>query len=285
MHLRLAGGVSEGSGAINEDGWGYFGDINDTRAAWVFDGVTGINERNYVSGTTDAHWLVTRADWHLRELTRQDIPLADILSALVDRLSSEFRPLAARVSLPQDYDPPAACVVIVKRYRNGWQALRLGDSCLFARGDAHREPTTAASPDNAFDHWLAKDAQNLREGGITDTKELLSRFQSKLRAGRQMRNKPSGYGILECDRACLEFAQYMKLANPTEILLCTDGFYRVVDHYQRYTNASLLDACVETAGLKNVLAELRRIEREDADCRKYPRLKPSDDATAVALVR
>jgi hypothetical protein len=48
--LRLAGGVTQGSGTVNEDGWGYVGPIENAGAAWVFDGVTGINGKNLLPG-------------------------------------------------------------------------------------------------------------------------------------------------------------------------------------------------------------------------------------------
>ena len=52
--MKLVGAVTQGSGAINEDGWGYVGSADDVSAAWIFDGVTGINEHNFLGGGTDA---------------------------------------------------------------------------------------------------------------------------------------------------------------------------------------------------------------------------------------
>lgn len=43
--MKLQGAITEGSGAVNEDGWGFLGSTDDVTAAWVFDGVTGINEK------------------------------------------------------------------------------------------------------------------------------------------------------------------------------------------------------------------------------------------------
>lgn len=284
MHLRLAGAISEGSGAINEDAFGLVGAENDIRAAWVFDGVTGINDRQYISGTTDAHWLVARGDLHLKDLATGDTPLADILVALVERLIRDFRTQATRVQLPENYDPPAACLVIAKRYREGWKGVRLGDSCALARASLDSDPITSIVPDNALDLQLAKEATLLRERGVTDFKDLLRSFQPKLLATRGMRNQPGGYGILECNRACCDMAEHFDMGSPSQILLCTDGFYRIVDHYHMYTARSLLDRCWDISGLPQVLEELRATEHNDEDCRRFPRLKVSDDATAVSIV-
>ena len=59
--MRLIGAVTQGSGAVNEDGFGFLGTPHDVSAAWVFDGVTGINARNHLGDGTDARWLVARA--------------------------------------------------------------------------------------------------------------------------------------------------------------------------------------------------------------------------------
>ena len=86
--MKLVGAVTQGSGSINEDGWGYLGSADDVTAAWVFDGVTGINGQNLVGGGTDAAWLVAKAHGHLLKLAGLDFPLREILSRLVQCLDN-----------------------------------------------------------------------------------------------------------------------------------------------------------------------------------------------------
>ena len=61
MELRLAGSVCRGSGVNNEDGWGYVGEPGNVEAAWILDGVTGINGQTYLPAASDAAWFVARA--------------------------------------------------------------------------------------------------------------------------------------------------------------------------------------------------------------------------------
>ena len=284
MRPRLAGTISEGSGPINEDGWGFAGTPDDVRAAWVLDGVTGINARSYISGTTDTHWLVGQADHHLRHLAAVgDRSLHDICAAVVDRLSKEFAALAARSPLPDDYDPPAACLLIVKRYRDRWQALRLGDSCLLSDMDDPEGSLFRLVSGPGLDRELAREAEVHRQKGISETSELLKTFRTRLLASRAKRNTAGGYGIFECSPTCLDFAEVCELPSARRILLCTDGFYRAVDHYGLCSDHELLHRGATEEGLKGIMADIRRVERDDADCRRFPRLKPADDATAVAL--
>lgn len=281
--MKLVGAVTQGSGAINEDGLGYLGSADDVSAAWVFDGVTGINQLDFLGGGTDAAWLVAKADGHLRTLASLDLPLRDILSKLVQDLIADFKAATKDLDLPGDYDPPAACLTIVKRYGGAWQALRLGDSCLLARGSDAASISVAASPNNAFDHWLSTEALKRRDAGMLDVKELLAEFRPQLMQGRKLRNSQGGYGILEASPSAVEFAEYFDLGTPREILLCTDGYYRAVDYYALHSEESLLEASLASGGVDDVLHSIRSVEASDPACVKYLRFKPADDATAVAL--
>lgn len=279
--MRLTAAVTQGSGAVNEDGFGYIGTADDVSAAWIFDGVTGINARNHLPAKTDAQWLVARARGHLLRLAGRDIGLSDILAQLVSALIADWREASAGLDLPADYDPPAACLILAKRYGSHWQALRLGDSCLLARDRGGDHRIHAASPNNAFDHWLSREARKRRDAGVVDIKALLAEFRPQLKAGRAKRNQPDGYSILECSEAALAMPEYIDLGAPGDLLLCTDGYYRAVDHYEMFDDAGLLDASGK--GVESVFASIRLTEAGDPDCLKYLRFKPADDATAVML--
>lgn len=279
--MRLIGAVSEGSGAVNEDGFGWLGTPEDVSAAWVFDGVTGINGRNYLGDGTDARWLVTRAHARVSTLAATDMRLDVLLEHLVAGLIADFSGAAGRADLPHDYDPPAACLILVKRYAAGWQALRLGDSCLLTREGDGSQSIHAASPNNAFDHWLTREARKRRDAGVLDIKALLAEFAPQLKEGRAKRNRPDGYSILEASRDALAMPEIIALGDPAGMLLCTDGYYRAVDHYGLLDDAGLMNASAD--GVGEVLAALRAVEAGDPDCLRFPRFKPADDATAVML--
>jgi protein phosphatase 2C-like protein len=281
--LKLVGAVTQGSGSINEDGWGFLNNADDVTAAWVFDGVTGINGKNVLAPGTDAAWLVAKAQDHLLTLAGLDISLREILSRLVLSLIKDFNAAVENIDISTDYDPPAACLILVKRYGAEWKALRLGDSCLLARAGDGAHTILAASPNNVFDHWLSTEAAKRRNAGVLDIKALVAEFRPKLLQGRKLRNTPGGYSILEAREVAMEFAEYLDLGTPNEILLCTDGYYRAVDHYDLHTDETLLEASSGKDGVAHVLASLRAAEASDPTCQKYLRFKPADDATAVLL--
>jgi serine/threonine protein phosphatase PrpC len=277
------GAITEGSGAVNEDGFGMIGTAENVSAAWVFDGVTGVNERNYLPAGSDAQWLVARAQEHLLALAITDELLPEILRKLVNALIMDWQDVSSSIEFPQGYDPPATCLTLVKRYESGWHALRLGDSCLLARREDGIDERLTASPNNDFDHWLSSEAKKRRAASPIDIKVLLAEFRPLLIASRKTRNTKNGYSILEADIAATFFAEYLSLGEVAKILICTDGFYRAVDHYGLYDNRSLLGACNRVGGVDTVLAAVRSVEASDPQCEEFIRFKSADDATAIML--
>ena len=87
--------------------------------------------------------------------------------------------------------------------------------------------------------------------------------------------------VLNADIEALKFAEYRQFENVNQFRLCTDGFYRAVDCYDLFGDASLIAAAMKD--VENVLRNIRNVEAHDKNCQRFMRLKAADDATAVAL--
>ena len=74
----------------------------------------------------------------------------------------------------------------------------------------------------------------------------------------------------------------MPALNVRRILLASDGFYRLVDHYNAASDAELVRRTGEL-GADAMLQQLRAIEAADPLARQHPRLKIADDATALLI--
>ena len=279
--MRLVGAVSQAGGQINEDAWEMVGGADDVSAAWVLDGVTGINARNYLPGETDAAWFVGRANLHLQSLAALDSSLNEILFQLVERLIEDWNAVSSQIEFPADYDPPASCLTLIKRYGSLWHVLQLGDcSLLVQKADGTIEIANEQDHDS-ISNALAARAKELRMRGPIDIKQLLAEFRPQLLAQRNSRNTAGGLGILKAQPATIQFANYWQFRNVAKVLLCTDGFYRAVDCYGLYSNDGLLKASMKS--VERVLAEVRMVESDDPDCQRFVRLKASDDATAIVF--
>jgi hypothetical protein len=282
--MRLIAAVTEGSGTSNEDGLGVLKKDTQVTAAWIFDGVTGINDKAYMPAATDAVWIVERANAHLGTMARWNKPLPEILAALVAALEADWAEASKGLTLPADYDPPGACLTLVKRYADGWKALRLGDSLIITEHDdvmAHPVPRTTLNDEEDF---VKREAKKRRDAGLFDFKAMLREFHVPMLASRRMRNTSVGIGILVTGPEALIKPEYIDLGEPRSIILCTDGFYRAVDYYGMHGDESLLRACMVKGGAQGVLRGIRAVEAGDPECQKYPRFKPADDATVVVMV-
>lgn len=282
MKLKLAGHISQGSGHVNEDAVGFIGEPDDIRAAWALDGVTGINDLSLGLGGSDAQWFVARIDAHLRDLVPRARDLAETMADLVDRLIEDQSRVVDHKDMAANFDPPAACIAAVCRIGSDWHSIRLGDCRLLAE-DRTGLRRIVDFPNDEFDHWITAEATRLREAGMSDLTGLFEALQPAHFASRRQRNRPGGYGVIEADRACLAFIEHMPLHDPSAILLSSDGFFRLVDHYAEASEAELLARATGDGEVSALYETLRRIERNDPDCRRFPRLKPQDDASAIAL--
>ena len=280
--MRLIASLTEGSGPVNEDGCSVIRRDGEVTAAWIFDGVTGINGRNYMPGS-DAAWFVERANQHLGVMARWNKPLPGILAALATALEADWAEASRGLNLPEHFDLPGACLILVKKYQDGWKALRLGDSVIMTGNDS---VTVYPVPPTDLDHleeMLRQEAKKRRAEGMWDVKALLKEFHGPLLQSRRARNTAQGIGILVAGPESLVKPEYIDLGTPKSILLCTDGFYRAVDHYAMHSNESLLDTCLEKGGAEGVMRGIRAVEAADPECRRYLRFKPADDATVVVL--
>jgi Protein phosphatase 2C len=283
MKMKLAGHISQGNGAVNEDAVGFIGASDDVQAAWALDGVTGINDVSLGLAGSDAQWFVQRIDAHLRALLPEAHDIATLMSVLVDRLIADLAKETALSPLADSYDQPAACIAALCRIGSQWHAVRLGD-CRFLAEDAQGLRRIVGFANDDFDEWITHEAQRLRASGLSDIRAISARLRAELFANRRRRNREGGYGVLAADRACLAFVEHMPLVDPRSALMASDGFFRLVDHYSEATEQELLARASGDGGIAALYERLRAIERGDPECRRYPRFKPADDASAIALV-
>lgn len=282
--MKLAGLISEGSGAHNEDAAGVIERDGEVIAAWVFDGVTGINGVNYLDAPSDAAWLVQRAEVHLRQLAARDVGLPELLSRLVEALIADWQRATHNHVFPDGYDTPAACLLLAKRYADGWKSLRLGDSFLLSQNGSLQNWHGPDTDLGGLEALLRQQAKRQRANGVSDFKALLQQFHPQLIASRRARNTPGNHSILVPDQSSLRVPEFLDLGWPTSLLLCSDGFYRAVDTYAVMDDAALLAASTAPEGVADVLHQIRAIEADDPHCEKHLRFKPADDASAVSLI-
>jgi serine/threonine protein phosphatase PrpC len=245
----------------------------------VLDGSTGLARERVLPGRSDALWLMERIDVGLSAAGRADN--AESLAAVLRPILAEARAEFSRVALRRDVeraDMPCGSLAMLRVTDGVAEMSSLGD-CRILCGDGHSFGTSGVT---ALDERLVEEVVALQKQGVPH-REIWQRLLPMTRRHRALMNRPEGYWTTDLAGAGLDHIEIERVPARAgnHFLLMSDGFYRLVDTYRRYTYPTLMAAAQR--GLTTLLRELREIEDDDPECRNYPRLKPRDDATAVLV--
>jgi hypothetical protein len=277
--LRVLEAVSDAGASHNDDWWDHA-----ANAAWILDGATGLShETLFPRASSDAAWFVSAISDALKG-SASSTPLSQSLKAACRIVERRF--LSEATNLPSDpVHYPSASLAALQLSNSTVEMLNLGDCRLLWREAAGSEVFTfGSSAVPALDHRVVSEIKRLHANGVTDKNEIWSRVVPIIHANRRLINKPEGYWILNVTGDGLTHVQRetMNCRIGQRYLLLTDGFYRLVDTYGNCADHALFDTAINK-GLIYLLDQLRSIERNDPEGIMFPRIKPSDDATAVLL--
>src|SRR5262245_47143049 len=99
------------------------------RAAWVLDGVTGINDRALLPGPSDAAWFVAQVQEALPALlsATPDAPIRDLVGALVHELQRRQSASWLDRRGADGRETPAASFALARVIGDEVEVARLGD--------------------------------------------------------------------------------------------------------------------------------------------------------------
>jgi hypothetical protein len=250
--------------------------------AVVLDGATGLGEM-LLPGPSDAAWIAHFGARRLMAHRRDgDAPIEALRHALADAEKS-FMGLRRRPPR-EKYEIPFASMMFLSAGEDDFEALWFGDCAALAL----RPGEGVEIVGDAFDK---RAAEARRVKLLAEAKGLapaagLSRaeYLPHLRASRNKMNTSAGGWLFSPDPRAATHAGSRRLAAPagTLVLLATDGFLTLASDYGAHDAKGLVEAAQER-GLKPLGEELRAIEDGDAEGRRFPRLKKSDDATAFLV--
>jgi hypothetical protein len=284
--------VSSGAGGHgNEDYVAVFEqqDMGPRSAARVadivmMDGGSPVTQQRYICQESgDVAWFVRRFGAAFGQALLGHGAQEQMVCKAMESVRAEFHDRTAGLATPVYAWPIAAMTWI--RILPGRGAAEL---ILYCLGDCK---TLLMTPDGTvrdLDPWVNPQEAVLRDAiaalareGVSDPAARRERLLPMLRRRREEQNTAPFPETL-CLAPAGPFAarRYSVRAEPGSTLLCmTDGFYRLVEPYGLYTDASLLRACARE-GLDSLLAELRRHERA-AGAGTGMAVKQADDASAV----
>lgn len=252
--------------------------------AFVLDGVTSLSETPLMPGRSDAAWVAHLArDLLLSASAAQALDPAGLVRGVAEGITNAFEAKRARPPAGR-HELPWTTLSLVTVAPGGMNIAYVGDSrILVETGDdcVHNFGTTPSR--GSFEARLAQKMLAAGKGiGIDAQRQTVA---AELRRARELVNMPHGYWLLGADARVADnlLCSSLALDGPAIALLATDGFYALVEDYGVFDDRDLV-ATAQAIGLKALGEQLRRIEDADPAGKAYPRMKKSDDATAV-LVR
>ncbi len=269
--------VSHGPKPPNEDAHG----ATDT-AAWVIDGATGVTLGPDILAPSGAAWLAATLSDVLSVEADPALTLPDLLSRAERSVSERFAAAVDPGLAIDGPDLPTGCLGLAMIDRHRLHLAVIGDISLMHRGADGGLTVLSDHAVEAFgERTLESLRRALRERPEEDPWPML---RLQIRENRRMANQPGGYNVVH---PTLAWAHRMivsetDVAAGDVVLLASDGFFRLVDHFGMHDPDDLIDTAL-AVGLSTLVERLRAAEIDDRRGERAPRVKIHDDATAVLL--
>ncbi|QHW32995.1 protein phosphatase 2C domain-containing protein [Paenibacillus rhizovicinus] len=270
---------AQGVGAWNEDAL-----VCDERRGLygVIDGATSFAPYRGPGGETGGYLAAQGIAAACRDDASAGKPLPEMLLQANARLREAMDAAGIAPHVPEELW--SACAAFVRIGPSWIEFAQLGDCMLavyYADGTIRivTHDQLAHVDDRSKAVWFEGIA-----AGLTAPADLREHTMGQLIAGRALANRPGGYGVLNGDPACADYLEFGRISssNAAALLLFSDGLYipkppGVSDK----DSAAEIAALVRDMGLDRYLEWLTDLENTDPDCTLYPRMKKSDDKTAI----
>ncbi|MEM6849219.1 MAG: hypothetical protein AAF580_14325 [Pseudomonadota bacterium] len=268
--LRLVEAISDPGSTTkpNEDGYGTAG-----RFAWIIDGATGLADAPLLDAPSDAAWLTARINAAFEELSATHIDPSVLMRSAADRVSAEFASQCLRA--PEErYETPTAAVLLA-HFGTVVTVCDVGDCGLYIDAGPRIIRFGGTAAGKALEQ---RNASQYMASGKGRTQEVMA----FLRRVRNLANTPKGYAIFAPGADWTDRARvHMHRSSAGTALFMTDGFEAAEEDYGLYDRAGLMAAA--KADISVPIKAVREAEAADPDCTRFPRFKPSDDATAMVV--
>ena len=257
--------------------------------AWVIDGSTSVaDQKSHVRATLkDVAWYSHALSQALRAHADESLSPKALHALAAEEVSQAYARAvgATSASIPL-YERPSAALTIVRVHEARSELFYLGDCPAFVlhgsgevnritdrqRTDGEEDLRTRVKESHARKHLSAGD--------------MFLEQLAWLRAGReqQFSTRPLEVSVALAGIEFGGFERRVDLSHVGAIILMSDGFERYAAQYGLGSFAAMVESTVKD-GAQAVLDRIRDFERQDSDARDIPRLKVSDDATCLVLVR
>jgi hypothetical protein len=277
---------SAGLGAADNDDCAGFAETAAGLYAWVIDGATNIAGRDYLgAGRGDVAWYANALSARLAAGAESGLNLPGLHAAAAREAAEDYADLRRLLLKPPPaYAQPMAALTMVRLAGDSAELYQLGDCPAFVVDrDAGVRRITIGEESETSDESRTRVMAAQRAVGYAPKAVWTDRLPSlRRRREAQLAERPLQVSTPAPDAAFGGYATRFDLAGVAAIVLMSDGFERFAVKYELGDEGEMIRRAV-SEGPVPLLAALRALEEADPDCRRFPRLKPSDDATCLVI--
>lgn len=264
--VKVAGFTSPGTpGKPNED---YF--LFDPTTVFVLDGATARTDTGCIHG---ASWFSTKLGEALKAQVAHNTELKHALGLAIETVADLHR-TTCDLMHP---GTPSATVALVNFEPGVTRWLLLGDATIVFQTDQK----TLVMSDTRGRFPVPAEQQEADKYPIGDPRKSVA-LQAMKRAELATRNTPDGFWVAAADSSTAQEALTGSIptAEIEALAIMSDGAARAVDlfhlfSWEEFANTAFSD------GPQTVIDAVREVETTDPVGKRWPRNKPSDDATLV----
>jgi hypothetical protein len=258
----------QGSGELNEDVL-----LSEGNLFGVFDGATSLGRQRFCGCLTGGPLAARTAARTFQEKPGNLVQLAALANRRIgNKLCAENIPLTDRHRLW------ATSMAVIRIGENHIEYCQIGDAMIMLidwDGDFRVVIPPIDIDRETLDSW--------KKSSVPKSTTIHDHLADQILQVRLQMNVR--YGSLNGEPEALRFLHsgYIDPAGVRDVLLFTDGLFLPRENPLEIDDWHSLVGLYRQGGLKAVRDYVRKLQREDPDCRKYPRFKQHDDIAAVAI--
>jgi hypothetical protein len=250
---------------------------NNGRYGYVIDGASGVTDRVFTAGNTDAQLFSHYIGNYLKEADWRNAEVKGLLTDAVDYFNQD-NPWQERDRGNLPSATFSSYQIVGDQIVLSW----LGDSPIIVETKAGEIKTFRDETIGQNDAKAIDELKLLLQTGV-ELEQAQLQIKPILQHNRSLRNTDldGGYWILDPTGVGIDHLHTAMIAADSvkEIMICSDGFYRLYEifgiklHSQFPPKRNTLTLSVKT---------LRNQERSADSMMSFPRLKSSDDVSALS---
>ncbi|WP_238590899.1 protein phosphatase 2C domain-containing protein [Paenibacillus beijingensis] len=274
----------QGTGEWNEDAF-----VAEERLGMygVLDGATSLRPYRGDGGETGGYLASHGIKHYFESLEPAEAAQKELAELAVEANEFLGRKMAeAGIDLTDKTSLWTSCLAIVRIHDKYIEYVQAGDCMIIAFYTDGNIRVLTRDQVEAIDKRSMKAWQDGASQGITSREQLWEKVKPTILQNKYGMNTLDGYSVLSGEPELAELLEYGRInrIRLRSLLMITDGLFlpREKDDAPR-SEMELLGRRIEEDGLSAYAHWLLETERQDPECRKYPRFKVSDDKTGIYI--